>query len=68
LHLPVGSPPHRHHEGKEHDPEEYPEKPPIPMHSPVVVHVLFISFHARTHSRIRTSESMSLTPFHFSQP
>src|SRR5208337_2584767 len=27
LHFPVGSPAHGHHEGKEHYPEEYPEKP-----------------------------------------
>jgi hypothetical protein len=38
LHLSVGSPPHRHHEGKEQDPDEDPENPPIPMHSPKVVH------------------------------
>jgi hypothetical protein len=38
LHLPVDSPPYRHHEGKEQDPEEDPENPPIPMHSPKVVH------------------------------
>jgi hypothetical protein len=38
LHFPVGSPPHRHHEREEHDPEQYLEKPPIPMHSPKVVH------------------------------
>jgi hypothetical protein len=38
LHLPVGTTSHRHHEGKEYGPEKDPEKPPIPMHSPKVVH------------------------------
>ncbi len=38
LHLPVGRPPHRRHERKEHHPDEYPKKPPIPMHAPKVVH------------------------------
>jgi len=38
LHLPVVSPPHRHQEGKEQYPENDPEKPPISMHSPIVVH------------------------------
>ena len=44
LHLPIGTPPHRHHEGKEQHPEKDPEKPPKPMHSPKVVHSLFFSF------------------------
>ena len=38
LHFPVSSPPHRHHEGKEQHPEQDPKKPPIPMHSPKIVH------------------------------
>jgi hypothetical protein len=38
LHLPIVSPPHRHHEGKEQYPENDPENPPISMHSPIVVH------------------------------
>jgi hypothetical protein len=39
LHLPIGDSSHWHHEGKEADPEKYPEKPPKPMHSQkVVVH------------------------------
>jgi hypothetical protein len=38
LHLPIGNPPHWHHEGKEYYPEKYPEKPPKPMHSPKIVH------------------------------
>jgi hypothetical protein len=38
LHLPVHGPPHRHHEGKECDPEYKPENPPISMHSAVVIH------------------------------
>ena len=36
MHFPIGSPPHRHQEGKEHHPVQYPEKPSIPMHSPKV--------------------------------
>jgi hypothetical protein len=38
LHLSVGSPPHGDHEGKEQDPDEEPQKPPIQMHSTKVVH------------------------------
>jgi hypothetical protein len=39
LHLPIGDSSHRHHKGKEDDPEENPKKPPKPMHSQkVVVH------------------------------
>jgi hypothetical protein len=38
LHLPVGNSPHRYHEGKEQNPEDKPEDPPIRVHSPVVVH------------------------------
>jgi hypothetical protein len=38
LHLSVVSPPHRHQEGKEQYPENDPKKPPISMHSQIVVH------------------------------
>jgi hypothetical protein len=45
LHLAVGGPPYGHHEREEQGPQEHPENPPQPMHSPKIVHSFQIMKH-----------------------